>query len=251
NVGPGCRCGALACPGSSVTSTVVAFACFPSIFSVMSFWESVFTPPLPCSACCARVIPPTARVPKTIANRVHRMSRPPIEPSCVRHSATRTLYPSGEPPSQGRAARLAQPIPARAARRRSGPAIQLRGCVHEVRRREPFRVCAVDGGQRGAGVVTAPLPLPEPGETHRGTQLPRLTLLAPGRFNGRAEAPLGGGLVIRFGQVQLASEAVQFGFQEALVTLFPECQALIQYPPRVIELESLRVCLPRDAEIAR
>src|SRR5262245_47719987 len=45
----------------------------------MSFWESVFTPPLPCPSCWARVIPPTARVPKTIANTLRRMIRPPLE----------------------------------------------------------------------------------------------------------------------------------------------------------------------------
>ena len=55
-----------------------------------------------------------------------------------------------------------------AARRRSGQVIKLRGGVHEVRRREAFRVRAVDGGQRVAGLVAAALPLPEPGEAHRG-----------------------------------------------------------------------------------
>ena len=36
NTGPGWRCGALDWPGSIVSSTVVAFASFPSIFSTMS-----------------------------------------------------------------------------------------------------------------------------------------------------------------------------------------------------------------------
>ena len=39
------------------------------------------------------------------------------------------------------------------ARWRSGQTIQLRGGVHEVRRREAFRERAVNGGQFGAGLV--------------------------------------------------------------------------------------------------
>lgn len=74
--------------------------------------------------------------------------------------------------------------------------------------------------------------------------------MAPGRFNGRAEAPLGGG-VIRFGKVQFAFGSLQLGFHEALATLFRECQALIQYPPRIIEPESLRVYLPRNAGLVK
>jgi hypothetical protein len=53
--------------------------------------------------------------------------------------------------------------PVREARRRSGQAVQLRRGVHEVRRREPFRVLAVDIRQRVAGLVTAALSLPEAG----------------------------------------------------------------------------------------
>jgi hypothetical protein len=43
NAGPGWRCAASTWPGASVTSTIVAFAFFPSSFSMMSFWESSLT----------------------------------------------------------------------------------------------------------------------------------------------------------------------------------------------------------------
>jgi hypothetical protein len=40
---PGWRCAASTWPGASVTSTIVAFAFFPSSFSMISFWESTLT----------------------------------------------------------------------------------------------------------------------------------------------------------------------------------------------------------------
>src|SRR5262245_50962001 len=42
----------------------------------MSFRESSFTPPLPCSPGCARVTPPTAPVTIVRANSVRRMTAP-------------------------------------------------------------------------------------------------------------------------------------------------------------------------------
>jgi hypothetical protein len=39
----GVTCAASTWPGASVTATVVAFAFFPSSFSMMSFWESSLT----------------------------------------------------------------------------------------------------------------------------------------------------------------------------------------------------------------
>ena len=51
------------------------------------------------------------------------MTRPPIEPKCVRHSATRTLRgvfcDRADENPQGRASRLEQPVPLRAARRQT------------------------------------------------------------------------------------------------------------------------------------
>ena len=118
----------------------------------------------------------------------------------------------------------------------SGQSFQQRPGVHEVRRREPFRVRAVDGRQRGAGLVAAALPLPEPGEAHRGPQLPRLALLAPGRLDGLAEAVFGGGgLVGRLGQQQLALEAVQLGLVAAVVVLLGDRQPFVQRLVRVLE----------------
>src|SRR5262245_54375489 len=69
-----------------------------------------------------------------------------------------------------------------------GQAIQQHGGVHEVGRREAFRERAVDGRQRGAGLVAAALSLPEPRQAHRGPQLPRPALLSAGRLDGLAEA---------------------------------------------------------------
>src|SRR5262245_65340046 len=56
-----------------------------------SRWDSWVTLTWPFPVWWARVIPPTARVPKTIANTLRRMTRPPLEPRRFRHSATRTL----------------------------------------------------------------------------------------------------------------------------------------------------------------
>jgi hypothetical protein len=84
--------------------------------------------------------------------------------------------------------RLAQPTLDRAARRRLAQAIQQCCGIEEVRRCETFGVRAVDRRERGAGLIVATLLLPEPGETHRGPQLPALALLALGRRDGLAEA---------------------------------------------------------------
>ena len=98
-----------------------------------------------------------------------------------------------------------------AARRRSGQVIKLRGGVHEVRRREAFRVRAVDGGQRVAGLVAAALPLPEPGLAHRGPQLQGLRLLTAGDRDGLTERSFGVRRVLRMkGQQELPLESVQF-----------------------------------------
>src|SRR5262249_15255249 len=92
NAAPGRRCGASTAPGACVTSTIVAFAFFPSSVSTRSFWKQLdLNAPLPCPPCCARAIPPAVRVQKTIANRASRMTFPPIEPERVRHAATRML----------------------------------------------------------------------------------------------------------------------------------------------------------------
>src|SRR6516225_4104004 len=80
--------------------------------------------------------------------------------------------------------------------------------VHEVRRCEPFRVRAVDSGQRVAGLVDAAFALPEPGEAYCGAKFPGPALLAACGFDGGMEALFGSGLVVRFSQVQLAQEAV-------------------------------------------
>jgi hypothetical protein len=74
----------------------------------------------------------------------------------------------------------------------SGRRFQQRPGLHEVRRREAFRVGAEDG-QRGAGVVAMALPLSQPGEAHGGPQPPSLALLEPGRLDGAAEAVLSRG----------------------------------------------------------
>src|SRR5205807_8319735 len=83
----------------------------------------------------------------------------------------------------------------------SGQGLQHGLGVQEVRRRVTFRVGAVDGRQRAAGVVAAALSLPQTGETHGGPQLPPPALLAPGRLDGLAKTLLGADdLVGRFGQ---------------------------------------------------
>ena len=134
----------------------------------------------------------------------------------------------------------------------SGQGFQQRAGLHEVRRREPFRVRAVDGRQRGAGLVAAALPLPQPGETHRGPQLPRPALLAPGRLDGPAEAVLGGGgLVGRLGQQQLALEAVQLGLVATVIVLLGERQPFVQRLVRVLEAPGLRVGIAQHAEVRR
>jgi hypothetical protein len=69
-----------------------------------------------------------------------------------------------------------------------GERFEKRSGVYEVRRREPFRVGAVDDRERGTGLIAAALPLPEPSETDRGPQLPRPALLVPRCLDCLAEA---------------------------------------------------------------
>src|SRR5262245_37217305 len=152
NAGPGWRCAASTSPGASVTSSIVALAFFPSSFSMMSFWESVFTPPLPCSPCWARGIPPTARVPKTIANRVHLMTRPPIETKVFSSLGNKDVWLGS--------------FPVRAARRRTGHAVQLRRGLHEVRRVQPLHEPAVDLRQYRTGFSLLALLLVQTTQAH-------------------------------------------------------------------------------------
>src|SRR5207237_6117484 len=108
-------------------------------------------------------------------------------------STAMNMYPSGEPRLRvpGIVSSRATP-PDRAARGKSVQGFQQSFGVHKVRRRETFRVRAVDSRQRLAGLVASALPLPEPRETHRRPQLPRPALLAAGYLDGLAEALLGG-----------------------------------------------------------
>src|SRR6516164_5381548 len=119
---------------------------------------------------------------------------------------------------------------------------QLRGGVHEVGRREALRERAVNGRESGVGLAAAALPLPEPGQAHRGPQLPRPALLSAGCVDGLAEAVLGGGdLIGRLGQEQLALLAAQLGLLGAVVVLLRDCQALIQCTECFRETAGLRV----------
>ena len=94
----------------------------------------------------------------------------------------------------------------------------MRGGVHKVRRREAFRERAVDGGQRGAGLVAAALPLPEPGQAHRGPQLQRPRLVTAGDRNGLMETGLGLRRILWIkGQQELPLESVHFW----LVDMYP------------------------------
>src|SRR5262245_7299468 len=87
---------------------------------------------------------------------------------------------------------------------RSGQAVQLRGGVHEVRRREAFRERAVNGGQFVAGLVATTLSLPEPGQAHRGPQFQGLRLLTAGDGDGLTETGFGLRRVLRIkGQQEL------------------------------------------------
>src|SRR5262249_12484544 len=133
----------------------------------------------------------------------------------------------------------------------SGQGSQQRRGVHEVRRREAFRERAVDGRERGAGLVARVLALPEAGEAHRGPQLPCLALLATCRLDGGKETGLGGGLVIRFSQVQLTLETVQLGLLEAIVVLLREGQTLVQRLAGIVEAAGLRVRVAQHAVVTR
>ena len=134
----------------------------------------------------------------------------------------------------------------------SGQSFQQRPSLHEVRRREPFRVGAVDGRQRGAGVGAAALPLPQTGETHGGPQLPPFALLAQSRLGGPAEAVFGGGnLVGRLGQQQLALEAMQLGLVATVIVLLGDRQPFVQRLVRILKARGLRVGIAQHAEVRR
>ena len=93
--------------------------------------------------------------------------------------------------------------------------LQESGGVYEVGRREAFRERAVDGGQRGVGLVAAVLPLPEPGQAHRGPQLQRLCLLTASDRHGLTETSFGLRRVLRInGQQELPLESAQFRLVE-------------------------------------
>src|SRR5262245_48102043 len=103
---------------------------------------------------------------------------------------------------------------------RTVEAFEQRLGVHEVRRGETFRVRVVHGRECGARLLAAVLALPEPGETHRGPQLPRSAALPPGRLDGLAEAILRGDVLVgRLGQQKFALEAIQFGLLETLLVI--------------------------------
>src|ERR1043166_2750404 len=92
-------------------------------------------------------------------------------------------------------------------------AIQLRGGIHEVRRREAFREGPVDGGQLGAGLVVATLLLPKAAEAHRGAQLQRLRRLGAGDRDGLTETGFCVRRIVRIqGQQELSLESVHFRF---------------------------------------
>src|SRR5262245_53075828 len=99
----------------------------------------------------------------------------------------------------------------RLGRMKNESAIQQCGGVHEVRRGETFRERGVDGGQFGAGLVVATLPLPEPRQARRGPQLQRLRLLTAGDRDGLTDPSLGLRRILRIkGQQELPLESVQF-----------------------------------------
>src|SRR5262249_20271664 len=141
--------------------------------------------------------------------------------------------------------RLAGPIPA-VFGVMPGLAEQRRG-VYEVRRREAFGPCAMDGRQRGAGLVAAALPLPEPGKAHRRPQLPRPAPLAPCPRDPPAETGFGPRPVPRRSQKQFALEAVQLGLLKAVVVLLRQGQALSQGLARLLEQPFLGTGLSQDA----
>ena len=85
---------------------------------------------------------------------------------------------------------------ARAACEKSGQGFEQRFGVHEVRCREAFRVRGIDYRERGAGLFTAGLPLPESGQAHRRPQFPCPALLTPGRLDSLAEAALGSSALV-------------------------------------------------------
>ena len=102
-----------------------------------------------------------------------------------------------------------------------------------------------------ARLVAAALALPEPGEARRGPQLPGPALLPPGGLDSRAEARVGGGLVVRLGQPEVAQQAMQLGLVEPLVGLLCERKRLVERACAVIEAAGLGVCGAEGAEVER
>jgi hypothetical protein len=86
--------------------------------------------------------------------------------------STRSKPPSPYPfpPKTGERGQDTRPIIRTGIRvKSSGQFLQLRGGVREIRRCEAFRVCGVDGGQRGVGFGAAALSLPNARHAHRGS----------------------------------------------------------------------------------
>ena len=120
----------------------------------------------------------------------------------------------------------------------------------EVRRRETFRVTAVHRGERSLGFLTAALPLPEPGEAHGRTELPRLALLPPGDVDGALKAHFGfDTLVGRRGEKQLSLEAVKLRLLEAIVVLVDDGQRFVERRERFLDTPGLGMRLSQHAEI--
>src|SRR5436190_8885691 len=93
--------------------------------------------------------------------------------------------------------------------------------------------------------------MPEPCKNRGGAEFPRLALLTLGDLQGRPEGFLGGGVIARLGQLQLASQAVQFSLEETLVILLDERQALIERSRCVIEPSGLRKRTAKESEVKR
>lgn len=98
----------------------------------------------------------------------------------------------------------------------SGQAAELRRGVDKVRRCEAFLECAVVRSQCGVSLAAAAVPLPKPGQAHRGAELPPSDLLSPGRLDDLVETALRPGLVGRLVQQQFSLSAAKFGFLETV-----------------------------------
>src|SRR5262249_47918482 len=87
--------------------------------------------------------------------------------------------------------RISQPTP------HPGQGLQQRLGVHEIRCRETFCVAPIRRCERRAGLLSVTLALPEPGEAHRGAQLPRLALLQARKVDGACETRFGSSCILR------------------------------------------------------